>query len=215
MHTARSTHAISTKDRRPELAGLGHDRNADRRLRRPNRGKITIGDWSARWLDGQAHLKPSTHERYAGILREHVLPQWSAVQLIDVTHADVQAWVSRLAARRSPATVRKVHRVFSLIVKTAVRDGRLARNPAAEINLPRVVATERRYLTHEQVHALAQALAKPADVSKHRRLDERENRADRLIVLFLAYTGVRFGEPAVLRGAGWISCGAGPSSPSP
>ena len=21
----------------------------------PNRGKITIGDWSARWLDGQAH----------------------------------------------------------------------------------------------------------------------------------------------------------------
>jgi len=68
---------------------------------------------------------------------------------------------SRLAARRSPATVRKVHRVFSLIVKTAVRDGRLARNPAAEINLPRVVATERRYLTHEQVHALAQALAKP------------------------------------------------------
>jgi len=160
-HTARSTHAISTKDRRPELAGLGHDRNADRRLRRPNRGKITIGDWSARWLDGQAHLKPSTHERYAGILREHVLPQWSAVQLIDVTHADVQARVSRLAARRSPATVRKVHRVFSLIVKTAVRDGRLARNPAAEINLPRVVATERRYLTHEQVHALAQALAKP------------------------------------------------------
>ena len=125
----------------------------------PNRGKITIGDWSARWLDGQAHLKPSTHERYAGILREHVLPQWSAVQLIDVTHADVQARVSRLAARRSPATVRKVHRVFSLIVKTAVRDGRLARNPAAEINLPRVVATERRYLTHEQVHALAKALA--------------------------------------------------------
>ena len=47
----------------------------------PNRGKITIGDWSARWLDGQAHLKPSTHERYAGILREHVLPQWSAVCL--------------------------------------------------------------------------------------------------------------------------------------
>jgi hypothetical protein len=47
------------------------------------------------------------------------------------------------------------------MVKTAVKDGRLARNPATEINLPRVVATERRYLTHEQVHALAQALAKP------------------------------------------------------
>jgi integrase len=36
-------------------------------------------------------------------------------------------------------------------------------------------------------------------VSKHRRLDERENQAYRLVVLFLAYTGVRFGEMAALR----------------
>jgi integrase len=165
----------------------------------PNRGKVTIQEWATRWLDGQAHLKPSTHERYAGILREHVLPEWSGERLVDITHADVQAWVTRLATRRSPATVRKVHRVLSLMLKTAVKDGRLARNPAVDINLPRSVATERRYLTHEQVHALADALAKPADVSKHRRVDERENRASRLIVLFLAYTGVRFGELAALR----------------
>ena len=43
----------------------------------PRRGRVTVGDWAPRWLDGQAHLKPSTHERYAGILREHVLPHWS------------------------------------------------------------------------------------------------------------------------------------------
>jgi integrase len=36
-------------------------------------------------------------------------------------------------------------------------------------------------------------------VSKHRRLDERENATYRLVVLFLAYTGVRFGEMAALR----------------
>jgi hypothetical protein len=95
----------------------------------PNRGKVAIEEWATRWLDGQAHLKPSTHERYAGILREHVLPQWSTDRLVDITHADVQAWVTRLAARRSPATVRKVHRVLSLMLKTAVKDGRLARNP--------------------------------------------------------------------------------------
>lgn len=165
----------------------------------PNRGKVTIGEWGKRWLDGQAHLKPSTHERYAGILREHVLPHWSAQRLVDITHADVQEWVTRLAARRSPATVRKVHGVLSLMLKTAVKDGRLARNPAADINLPRVATSERRYLTHEQVHALADAIAEPADVSKHRRIDERENGAGRLIVLFLAYTGVRFGELAALR----------------
>ena len=36
-------------------------------------------------------------------------------------------------------------------------------------------------------------------MSRHRRLDERENDAARLVVLFLAYTGVRFGELAALR----------------
>jgi hypothetical protein len=96
----------------------------------PANGRITVGEWAPRWLDGQAHLKPSTHERYAGILREHVLPRWSPVALLDIGHADVQAWVTHLTAVRSPATVRKVHRVFALLLKTAVKDGRLALNPA-------------------------------------------------------------------------------------
>jgi integrase len=148
----------------------------------PHKGRLTIGDWAGRWLDGQAHLKPSTHERYAGILREHILPTWSAVQLADVSHADVQAWITALTTRRSPATVHKIHRVFSLMLKTAARDGRLGRNPAADIHLPRVNAPERRYLTHDQVRLLADAC-----------------RPHRLVVLFLAYTGVRFGEMAALR----------------
>ena len=49
-------------------------------------------------------------------------------------------------------------------------------------HLPRVVVGERRYLSHEEVHALATECA-----------------PYRLIVLFLAYTGVRFGELAALR----------------
>jgi integrase len=148
----------------------------------PNKGRLTIGDWARRWLDGQAHLKPSTHERYAGILREHILPTWSAVQLADVSHADVQAWITGLTMRRSPATVHKIHRVFSLMLKTAARDGRLGRNPADDIHLPRVNTPERRYLTHDQVRQLADACHPHS-----------------LVVLFLAYTGVRFGEMAALR----------------
>ncbi len=148
----------------------------------PHRGRITIDEWAPRWLAGQAHLKPSTHERYAGIVREHVLPQWSRVPLADITHSNVQSWLTRLTTRRSPATVRKVHRVFSLMLKTAVKDGRLGRNPADGVNLPRVVESERRYLTHHQVRLLADACG-----------------PHRLVVLFLSYTGVRFGELAALR----------------
>jgi hypothetical protein len=45
-----------------------------------------------------------------------------------VSHSDAQAWVTLLSRSRSPATVRKVHRVLSLILAEAVKDGRLARN---------------------------------------------------------------------------------------
>lgn len=167
----------------------------------PARARMTVGEWSAQWLDGLSHLKPSTKERYAGIVRRHILPRWAAVRLGDVTHSHVQAWVKMLMADRAPATVRKVHRVLSLILDLAVQDGRLVRNPAAGVGLPRIVESERRYLTHAQVHALADACAAPRPelISKHRRHSERTNDEYRLIVLFLAYTGVRFGELAALR----------------
>jgi integrase len=157
--------------------------------------------WAERWLAGSAHLKPSTHERYAGILREHIVPRWGSTRLADVSHADVQTWVTKLSAERSPATVRKVHRVLSLVLSLAVKDGRLVRNPATGVALPRVVSGERRYLTHGQVELLAEACAQPRPelVSKYRRHGERRGDDYRLIVLFLAYTGVRFGEMAALR----------------
>lgn len=50
------------------------------------------------------------------------------------------------------------------------------------VNLPRVTTAERMYLTDEEVHALAHACGEY-----------------RLPTLFLAYTGVRFGEMAALR----------------
>jgi integrase len=165
----------------------------------PARSRVTMGEWADRWLAGQAHLKPTTRERYAGIVRKHIRPRWGTTRLADVTHADVQSWVTKLSRAAEPATVRKIHRVLSLILTLAVRDGRLLRNPAADIKLPRPQSTEQRYLTHEQVHDLACAAAGPANPSKHRRLDERQNDQYWLIVLFLAYTGVRFGEMAALR----------------
>ena len=165
----------------------------------PARSRVTVGEWTDRWLAGQAHLKPTTRERYEGIVRRHVRPRWGTTRLADVTHADVQSWVTSLTDGLEPATVRKVHRVLSLILTLAVKDGRLIRNPAADINLPRAPSSEQRYLTHEQVAMLAREAVGPVDPSRHRRPAERANDQYRLIVLFLAYTGVRFGEMAALR----------------
>jgi len=165
----------------------------------PALSRVTVGEWAKVWLAGQAHLKASTHARYAGILRTHIVPQWGTVRLANVSHADVQAWVTTLSTKVSPATVRKVHRVMSLILDLAVRDGRLARNVAGKVNLPRPVHSEQRHLSVAQVDALATECGYPSAYSKHRALGERECEHYRLVVLFLAYTGVRFGEMAALR----------------
>ena len=65
----------------------------------------------------------------------------------------------------------------------AVRDGRLPRNAAAGVSLPRVHASEKRFLSHAQVRTLADAAGDPFDV----------------VVLVLAFTGLRWGELAALR----------------
>lgn len=126
------------------------------------------------------------------------IPRWGEVELARVRHADVQKWVAGLSAERSAATVRKVYRVLSQVLGSAVKDGRLVRNVAEGIALPRVQSKERRYLTHEQVAELADACA-AVPVSKYSSTTAADRAAYRLLVLFLAYTGLRWGELAGLR----------------
>lgn len=54
-------------------------------------------------------------------------------------------------AERHPGEAARV----SVVLASAVKDDRLVRNPALGMSLPRVVSAEQRFLTHEQVDALA------------------------------------------------------------
>ncbi len=149
----------------------------------PKDSRITFGDWAPRWLATKVNLKETTRATYENLLRNHVLPAWQPAPLADITHESVAAWVAELTERGlSASTVRQVHRVFSLALDLAVRDGRLARNPCTGVPLPRAGRTDQVFLTHDEVDALA------VGAGKHQ-----------MVILFLAYTGVRFGELAALR----------------
>jgi Phage integrase, N-terminal SAM-like domain len=50
----------------------------------PALARLTIDELATHWLEDQTHLKPSTREHYAGILREHIRPQWGGVKLANV-----------------------------------------------------------------------------------------------------------------------------------
>ncbi len=69
-----------------------------------------------------------------------------------------------------------------MLLSLAVRDGRLTRNVAVGVRLPRVGRAQKFFLTHAQVEQLA-AAAEPHG----------------LIIRVLAYTGMRWGELAALR----------------
>jgi integrase len=147
----------------------------------PSRARVKVGPWADQWLAGKTNITPKTRERYGDAIEAHIKPRWGEVQLAQVTHGDVQKWIAGI--KLAPASVRKIHRVFSQVLATAVRDGRLARNVAEDISLPRVHATEKRFLSHAQVDDLAQLVGPYW----------------RLLILFLAYTGLRWGEVAALR----------------
>ncbi len=163
----------------------------------PRLSRVTIGEWAARWLEGKANLKASSRDRYAGVLATHVVPRWGAVRISDVTHADVQAWVSQVAASGlAPASVHKVHRCSRWSCRPRSRTGAY---PAAGVDLPRAVTAEKRFLDGRQVASLADA-ARPHG---------------RIVVLLLAYTVCDRARWPRSRCPGSTCCGAAYTSQGP
>ncbi|MCE0764845.1 site-specific integrase [Pseudonocardia kujensis] len=93
------------------------------------------------------------------------------------------AWLQRLASSGLAAgSVRYIHRILSLSLAYAVLDGRLSRNPAAGVPLPRAKAKPRVFLTHAEVGRLASECGDYA-----------------VLINALGYTGMRWGEAVALQ----------------
>ncbi|MDB5288744.1 MAG: hypothetical protein JWR05_3693 [Mucilaginibacter sp.] len=149
----------------------------------PSLSRATVGAWCKTWLAAQGQLKPTTRARYEGIVAKHVEPAWGRVALAEVAPADVAAWLGRLSeSGLAAATVRYIHRVLSLALAYAVLDGRLSRNPAEGVKLPRAKSRPKRFLSHGEVEHLA------AECGSYSTL-----------IYVLAYTGLRWGEVAALQ----------------
>jgi integrase len=148
----------------------------------PSHGRLTFGPFAEEWLSGRVRLKPKTAAGYRGLLDSRVLPRWAGVPLGRVAYADVAAWVAQLSRELSASRTRQAYFLLTSILDEAVKARRLPANPARGVELPRIPRSERRYLTHDQVQRLADACGEQG-----------------MVVLMLAYTGIRWGEMAALR----------------
>ena len=149
----------------------------------PALGRITFGEYALPWLDSRADLKPKTRHQYRWLMQQHILPTWRTVPLAKVTFEDLTEWVAKLTvAGLGPSAIRQSVFVLSAALDHAVRSGRIRANPAHGLGLPRPNRRDYVCLTHGQVLTLA-AEAGPW----------------RLLILLLAYTGLRWGEATALR----------------
>jgi integrase len=154
----------------------------------PEKMRITLSDWLDTWLATRLDMRASSRNRVVGIVEKYIRPQLGGTPLGRITRLQAQQWASSLPG--SPQSVRKAVNVLSGALQLAVDDGRLPANPAHRLKLPRSVRTSKRYLSHDQVAALAIAVGRRPLAS---------SLGYDLVVLVLAYCGLRWGELAGLR----------------
>jgi integrase len=149
----------------------------------------TVADWLSHWRAttlAASDRKESTRALYATLSRKHLeVAPFGLITLDRLRPSDIEAMV--LACRErglSDSSVRQIYTVARLALDGAVRDGLLARNPAALVARPGVARTEARHLGAGDVTAVLRA----AESSRHHPA-----------LVLIAATGLRKGECLALR----------------
>lgn len=151
----------------------------------PQAAKVTIETLGPVWLEAKrSSMKPSSFAPIETAWRLRVKPTWGRWEVADIRHTDVRSWVAKLSSELGATVTIRTFGVLASILDDAVYDGRIATNPArmGRIGLPRKSRGRHGYLTHEEVMLLA-----------------RHSGDRALLVLLLAYTGIRWGEATALR----------------
>jgi integrase len=101
--------------------------------------KITLGQWIELWLSAgapgrrQKRVRLRTVERYAELLRRHVVPTLGLRPLQQVQATEIDALYQKLEGKVAPRTAHHVHTVLGSCLTTAVRKGLLAVSPMARV----------------------------------------------------------------------------------
>jgi integrase len=137
----------------------------------------------ARTRSGDVY-KPSATRSYSEAMRLRVLPELGARRLTDVTRADVQLFVDRLAADGLDAsTIRNTLLPLRVVYRRAIRRGQATVTPCANLELPRVEGRRDRIAAPDEAARILAAL--PDDL--------------RPVWAVALYAGLRRGEVLALR----------------
>ena len=97
----------------------------------------TLGQYADTWLATYAthNCKESTYVRYAGVVRNHLLPTFSTTPLTEITREAIKQMMydKRTKEDLTPSSIRQILAPLREMLNHAVEDGILASNPAARV----------------------------------------------------------------------------------
>jgi integrase len=152
----------------------------------------TVNEYASEWLTMLAGVRPATAAEYRRDLEKYILPRIGHVRMgaLDARKIRRLAYdlreekTVRAPRGRSWATVRRLLAPFSVMLTVASEDGVIPAKPWPRLPTPRRDPLKRRHLSVEELGRLLNAMP---------------TRDDRLVVRFLAETGLRISELKALR----------------
>jgi integrase len=145
------------RDAEKKLAELLHQLDTGAFMRP---GKTTLREFLERWLTDYAkpNLSPRGFERYAGIIRGHLIPDLGSITLTQLRSEHLQKHYSaKLNDGLSARTVRCHHAVIHKSLQTAVKWGLVGRNVADGVDVPRARHTEMQTWDEDDIHRFLKA----------------------------------------------------------
>lgn len=150
----------------------GNKKDAERYLNKVLREKDTgtfvepsrelMADYMNNWLDiaAKPRVREKTYQNYKDIVRLYIIPPLGDTKLSQITPEQIQGVYSMMTDRGlSPKTIRNTHGVLHNALMQAVDWGKLYRNPAELVNLPRQAKKEMQVLTKEEAIQFINTLA--------------------------------------------------------
>jgi integrase len=153
----------------------------------PSAGRVKLGEYADQFMAGKHNLKPKTRASYESLVQTCIKPTLGEFTLSALTPDLVEAWVAGLLKRKpkglSPSRTRQAYNLLGAMCSTAARKRLITASPCQVEELPRLGQPNHRFLTATEIGRLAEAMDPSYEI----------------LVLVLAYTGIRIGEAAALR----------------
>ncbi|MFJ2568136.1 tyrosine-type recombinase/integrase [Streptomyces sp. NPDC087568] len=99
----------------------------------PKRGEITLAAWWKEWWPGHEPARPTTRNRKLSAWTAHIEPKWGRRKLASIRAAEVQTWMRTTV--KGHATQVKVRELFRAMMRDAVVDERIAKNPLDTVTI--------------------------------------------------------------------------------